>query len=899
MNTKIKNTIREDTEWTEWKKCTPAQAKKKEKEGCQTKEETVNGLKDWYYRCPKNSTPDPNKIEDKKKIPDWAKDKYNCLLQSSAAIEGSGDVVIGHRNRGTPDYTRVTFKQDGSLTIEFVTGTKYTGYWECYGGYLKYGTCEDNEVFYYGERDKGWHKDKDGWLKSKGCPDKVTTPVVTTPVVTDPGTSNNVNVPNNDGKKDCPDKEGKFTKGCKGSLIRVLQNCLNNNYRTKLPKINENETWDDDTQDKLVELFPQYRKGVTMEEISIICNSKKPTEVDTTPSRKKPVKITFESKNKRKNVVNEDENLTQSSSNETSQSLQYEGNRENIDPKGFFEAMNRFGCIQDWMHNPRVAKVTMADNSQQPALYVECLVPKCPSNTEYVYYTNFTAQNLTTGKIQNNWGQFCPKMVEWVNRGAQGAFEPLFKKFNIDPRDTENLDEQLNTITSYLQEYVNKGAVSMDIFNWYNLVQKYESKYPGIAKIELFKDEEGNVKGLKPPKNSDVLTMEYTQVPMEELNTAYGWKDVKIYIPKGEIYTTQGTESGMSKKACVKELKTYLSYAIFNAARKGQSQLIPDFEVRYQNILNCSNEGQYSDVVFTIDDVIKKENQTVPSPFNFAGSGISKYGKDFEFRDIVTYLKGSNEVTNDNYNGEVLPSQNSYVISLSNPKVEKKKEPVQDSVMKSKIKSLLGEMVLDKRKVIAQEQIIKNRVNVLFENRIFESRKQRREFVVSILSEALFLESQGYDKKLINENFWDVVKVFFGEKGSESVFKSFKTRMGEWLTSHLSPKKSDGWIGDCIRKTISNIDIMDIENITNCKFLTRKITKSVIDKLDEKINNDELKDEGLYDIVRGGMADNVKSARFKDHIEDRVSSMICPILYEMSNNFDKTFIDMKKRLLDI
>ena len=229
-----------------------------------------------------------------------------------------------------------------------------------------------------------------------------------------------------------------------------------------------------------------------MEDINFICNSKIPVEIDNTPARKKLTSIKFESKIIKKSLIREQENLTQTTSNQN-EGIKYEGDRNKIDPTGFFEAMNRFGCIQDWMHNPRVAQATMADKSKKPALYVECLEPRCPGGAEYVYYTDFTPENITKNKKQNNWGQGCPSLVEWVNRGAQATFEPLFKKFNIDPRDTEALEEKLNAVTELLQDYVNKGAVSMDIFNWSKLLNRYESKYPGIAKIELFKDEEGKV----------------------------------------------------------------------------------------------------------------------------------------------------------------------------------------------------------------------------------------------------------------------------------------------------------------------------------------------------------------------------------------------------------------------
>ena len=70
------------------------------------------------------------------------------------------------------------------------------------------------------------------------------------------------------------------------------------------------------------------------------------------------------------------------------------------------------------------------------------------------------------------------------------------------------------------------------------------------------------------------------------------------------------------------------------------------------------------------------------------------------------------------------------------------------------------------------------------------------------------------------------------------------------------------------------------------------------EKLNEKMSDENLKDEGLYDVVRNGITDNVNSSLFKEHIEDKISSMICPIVSDLSSNLDTNFEMMKKRILD-
>jgi hypothetical protein len=75
-------------------------------------------------------------------------------------------------------------------------------------------------------------------------------------------------------------------------------------------------------------------------------------------------------------------------------------------------------------------------------------------------------------------------------------------------------------------------------------------------------------------------------------------------------------------------------------------------------------------------------------------------------------------------------------------------------------------------------------------------------------------------QQIIKEEFWDVLSGFFGRENSEEIFKTFKDRMGDWLVLHLSPRKQDGWIPKAIKRAVNDIQLRDVEKITDCKFLT-------------------------------------------------------------------------------
>jgi len=830
----------------EWKKVTKDDYEKYQKLGCEVKTEKTK-FTDYYYK-PSSCPSTDNKIKPEvKNLPEWAKDISSCLKQSSNVIWGSGDVVIGEWGRGTSDYRRITFSQDGTLTMEFTTGDKYTGYWVCYGGYLKMGTCEDNEVIYYAESDKGFHTDKEGWLKKKGCKKE--------------STSSEEAISKYD--KNCSTNDW-FKKGCEDSKIGELQKALGISL--------QDNKWGDDLQKTMEEKFPQYKNGLNKSQIDdIVSGRAKPSgssnsglpysDLDKEKEKKKR-KYKIEYIEDGKMIKENDENV--------------KGSPYKITPELFWQKAQEYGCVPDFLKRVKKSKITLEEDvlsesgsvvlyqgEQQQALVGQYYDEN--GTTEYALFMNYWMVNLNTYKAKR-W--YCSDLVKYENSVVKNA---LFDKFGVEGNLEESeLIDSLNAITIELNKLISRGAVSKDFVQWDKIIKKYSTKYKNLTQITI-----PSGKSISLP---DAKTLSSYYYKVEDIKDNFPtWNNVEVYLPKGQsTLPSSSVDRGENEDDCKKYLIVYLKNAILNASNV-EPKPISNLQDYKSQVYKCGKLGLYKNLKLTRQEVLGNLGIEA-SPFG------RKYGEEMDWSEIKRFLKG--EYDSKPYNGQTLKLPNSYSVNLD------------ESKLKGKIKSSLNEMVLDKKKNVIQENVIKGRTELLFENVEFKSRKERREFVVKLVKEALQLESQGFDKKIVNENFWGVLKSFFGEEGSESVFTSFKTRMGEWLTSHMSPKKSDGWIGDCIRKTIKDIPMRDVEKITDCDFLTREITKSVIEKLDEKMDNDELKDNGLYDIVRTGMKDNVKSEKFKDHIEQKISEMICPILNDMSNRFDSNFENMKKRIMD-
>jgi hypothetical protein len=157
----------------------------------------------------------------------------------------------------------------------------------------------------------------------------------------------------------------------------------------------------------------------------------------------------------------------------------------------------------------------------------------------------------------------------------------------------------------------------------------------------------------------------------------------------------------------------------------------------------------------------------------------------------------------------------------------------------------------------------------------------------------MYLESQGFDKQLIKEEFWDALKGLFGQHGSEAIFGTFKEYMGKWLLQKLTPVNPDGWIGSIIVTAIGNLHIDDLSKLTDCNFLTKKIASSIGEGIARKIQHDKGFDGGISDIVRNGLFSAIDSNEMVKSLENGLAKLLCPALSGVKAKLENKAQQMK------
>ena len=210
--------------------------------------------------------------------------------------------------------------------------------------------------------------------------------------------------------------------------------------------------------------------------------------------------------------------------------------------------------------------------------------------------------------------------------------------------------------------------------------------------------------------------------------------------------------------------------------------------------------------------------------------------------------------------------------------------------------SLIGAKKVKERNVLGESKIVKARLSVVLENVNLKTTKQKDKFYNELLSEMIYLNSQGFDKDIIKEGFWDSLTGLLGHAPT-GIMEYFKEYIGKWLVGHLTPVDPEGWIGSMIITGIGNLDIGDISKLTDCNFLTKLISKSVADGAIRKVTHEKGLDGPFYDILRNSLVDMLDESTFAQKLEEGLVSVICPLLGGVKTKMDSATDKLKEKAL--
>ena len=454
-------------------------------------------------------------------------------------------------------------------------------------------------------------------------------------------------------------------------------------------------------------------------------------------------------------------------------------------------------------------------------------------------------------------------------------FTEVLTQFGINPKDY-NSDPyaSIDGISKDLQNLVKQGAVSTIFKTWNDMLYYYHPD--DYAKYALV-PQDG--KSLTPPTNRGELS-QYRIINGRNYGLMYNNQDVVIYLPAtASPQVSGGGNKQYDETNCRTALVEYLAAAIrFETDQDPSANPTINNSDNRTFIKGCYGANMYENLKVTESDL----------PTVSKDSRIFKWfrGKTLSIKEVSYLLSGKDKN---------LPSgKNPYLpFPLRKADMNESKTKL-TNIIKENLSKLSEEK---QNNLLAETRIIQTRTKLLMENRILKFKQPREKFFSEIISESEYLNKQGFDKELIKEEFWNKIKGLFGDHGSEAIFGTFKEYMSKWLVGKLTSVNPNGWMGEAIKKSVNDIHVDDIDKLTDCEFMTKRISLSITNEIINKVKNDEEVEGNISNIVKGGLTNSIDRTELLRNIESGVSKIICPELSNVEKKLEDKAEEMKQKAI--
>lgn len=218
--------------------------------------------------------------------------------------------------------------------------------------------------------------------------------------------------------------------------------------------------------------------------------------------------------------------------------------------------------------------------------------------------------------------------------------------------------------------------------------------------------------------------------------------------------------------------------------------------------------------------------------------------------------------------------------------------------LKSLVRENLIEVAKNKKRMLTEEKsIVNTRFNLLTENVNVKSKKSREKFCDDLLNEMIYLNRQGFSQEVISEGFFDIIKGLFGNTG-ESISQMFKQKMIEWLLDKFAPEGfKNTWFGGIIVNTLSNTPIIEIPKLMECGYLTKALSKGIVEELPKQLQHKSGTEGAFYDILRNSIVETLEDSNLGQKIESGLVNIICPLLSGVKGKMEDVGSAMKEKAL--
>jgi hypothetical protein len=467
-----------------------------------------------------------------------------------------------------------------------------------------------------------------------------------------------------------------------------------------------------------------------------------------------------------------------------------------------------------------------------------------------------------------------PYLIDGIaDTGLQLQFTNVLTQFGINPDDPQtDVYFYLNGVTQKLQKFITQGAVSNMFRLWNDMLTYYFPSDYRTNPLHQLQPKDVNTP-FTPPIDKYELDNGYEKLTdVSRYGLSYQGKEFPIYLPKGASKdTTFKKREKLTDDECRTKLLQYLGTAMDWQMRGGSTNTtLQQFK---GDIIGCSTSGGYDNFRGATKEDLKNyvDFSDKNSPFGFL-----RQGRTLSWKNIQNILAGKSDV---------LKGGNPYIIGNQ---IYESKEDNLKSLIKENLITLSEEK---KKNLLGESKIINTRFGIISES----NTKDNEKLFNDVISEMFYLNNQGFDKELINEGFWEILKGLF--PSTDVIAQWFKEYMAKWLIKAIAPGQEDGWIGNIIITTVGNLKVGDITKLTNCEFTTKLLSKSISEGVIRKFAESKGVSGALADLIRNSMVEHLDSTEFVQKLESGLAHVICPLLGGVAQKMSTVANTMKDKAI--
>lgn len=225
------------------------------------------------------------------------------------------------------------------------------------------------------------------------------------------------------------------------------------------------------------------------------------------------------------------------------------------------------------------------------------------------------------------------------------------------------------------------------------------------------------------------------------------------------------------------------------------------------------------------------------------------------------------------------------------------RESIETKDLKKVIRENISKINESKNASLLQEgKIINNRFNIIAEGTAPKNKKDQKKIGKELFNEMMYLNKQGYSQELISEGLFDIFSSIFPKGVSEPIMQYFKEEAAKWLAGKFG-LDSNSWMSSIIISAIGNLNIGDVSKLTDCNFVTKLLSKSIAEGVLRKIQTEKFGDSAIYNLIRNTMVDSLEATDLGTKLEDKLGSLICPVISSLSGKMEGAADMMKQKAL--